>query len=112
MKGAKILVLGVAYKADVDDLRESPSLVLIEQMQALGSDVSYNDPFFPFVGKGRRYELNMHSTPLERVGEFDCVVIATDHSSYEMEKIVADAKLVVDSRNATRHLLSPKIVRC
>ena len=112
MKGAKVLVLGVAYKADVDDLRESPSLVLIEQMQALGSDVSYNDPFFPFVGHGRKYALNMHSTPLDRVGEFDCVVIATDHSSYEMEQIVAGAKLVVDSRNATRHIVSPKIVRC
>ena len=67
MKGAKILVLGVAYKADVDDLRESPALVLIEKLQELGSDVSYNDPFFPFVGQGRRYALNMHSTPLERV---------------------------------------------
>ena len=112
MKGAKILVLGVAYKADVDDLRESPALVLIEQLQGLGSAVSYNDPFFPFVGHGRKYALNMHSTPLDCVGEFDCVVIATDHSSYEMEQIVADAKLVVDSRNATRHIVSPKIVRC
>ncbi len=112
MKGAKILVLGVAYKADVDDLRESPALPLIEQLKGLGCEVSYNDPFFPFVGQGRRYALNMHSTPLDRVGEFDCVVIATDHSSYEMEQIVAGAKLVVDSRNATRDIASPKIVRC
>jgi UDP-N-acetyl-D-glucosamine dehydrogenase len=112
MKGAKVLVLGVAYKADVDDLRESPALVLIEQLQSVGCDVSYNDPFFPFVGHGRKYALNMHSTPLERVPEFDCVVVATDHSTYEMERIVADAKLVVDSRNATRHIASPKIVRC
>ena len=112
MKGAKILVLGVAYKADVDDLRESPALVLIEKLQEVGSLVSYNDPFFPFVGKGRHYALDMHSTPLDRVGEFDCVVVATAHSSYEMERIVADAKLVVDSRNATRDITSPKIVRC
>ncbi|SEC02174.1 nucleotide sugar dehydrogenase [Terriglobus roseus] len=112
MKGAKVLVLGVAYKADVDDLRESPALVLIEQLQSMGCEVSYNDPFFPTVGHGRKYALNMESTPLERVPEFDCVVIATDHSSYEMERIVADAKLVVDSRNATRHIASPKIVRC
>lgn len=112
MKGAKILVLGVAYKADVDDLRESPALVLIEKLQELGSEVSYNDPFFPFVGQGRRYALNMHSTPLNQVGEFDCVVVATAHSSYEMEHIVAGAKLVVDSRNATRDITSPKIVRC
>ena len=111
-KGAKVLILGVAYKADVDDLRESPSLPIIEHLQGLGCDVSYNDPFFPFVGQGRKYALNMHSTPLDRVGEFDCVLVATNHSAYEMETIVADAKLVVDSRNATRHIQSPKIVRC
>lgn len=111
-KGAKVLVLGVAYKADVDDLRESPSLAIIEQLQGLGCEVSYNDPFFPKVGHGRKYALNMESTPLERVSEFDCVLIATDHSAYEMETIVAEAKLVVDSRNATRHIQSPKIVRC
>jgi len=64
------------------------------------------------VGHGRKYALNMHSTPLDRVGEFDCVLVATNHSAYEMEKIVADAKLVVDSRNATRHIQSPNIVRC
>ncbi len=112
MKGAKILVLGVAYKADVDDLRESPALVLIEQMQGTGADVRYNDPFFPFVGHGRKYALNMYSTPLDDLGEYDCVVVATDHSSYEMERIVAESKLVVDSRNATRDIASPKIVRC
>jgi len=111
-KGAKVLVLGVAYKPDVDDLRESPSLPIIELMQGLGCEVSYNDPFFPFVGHGRKYALNMESTPLDRVGEFDCVIVATNHSAYEMDKIVADAKLVVDSRNATRHIQSPKIIRC
>ncbi len=112
MNGAKVLVLGVAYKADVDDLRESPALVLIEQLQTYGCKVSYNDPFFPFVGHGRKYALNMHSTPLDRLDEFDCVVVATDHSSYEMEAIVEQSRLVVDSRNATRDIISPKIVRC
>jgi UDP-N-acetyl-D-glucosamine dehydrogenase len=112
MKGAKVLVLGVAYKPDVDDLRESPSLVIIELLQSLGCEVSYNDPFFPFVGHGRKYALNMQSTPLDRVGEFDCVVVTTDHSAYEMESIVEAAKLVVDSRNATRQIQSPKVVRC
>lgn len=111
-KGAKVLVLGVSYKPDVDDLRESPSLAIIEQLQGLGCEVSYNDPFFPKVGHGRKYALNMESTPLERVAEFDCVLIATDHSVYDMESIVDTAKLVVDSRNATRHLQSPNIVRC
>lgn len=112
MNGAKILVLGVAYKPDVDDLRESPSLVLIEQMQALGCDVRFNDPFFPFVGKGRKYFLNMHSTPLDDLAQYDCVLIATNHSSYEFERIVAESRLVVDSRNATRDIASDKIVRC
>ncbi len=112
MNGAKVLVLGVAYKPDVDDLRESPSLVLIEQMQALGCDVRFNDPFFPFVGKGRKYFLNMHSTPLDDLAQYDCVLIATNHSSYEFERIVAESRLVVDSRNATRDIVSDKIVRC
>ncbi len=111
-KGATVLVLGIAYKADVDDLRESPALVLIEHLQGLGCQVSYNDPFFPFVGRGRKYDLNMRSTSLDRVGEFDCVVVATNHSSYEMETIVAHSRLVVDSRNATRDIVSPKVVRC
>ena len=112
MKGAKILVLGITYKPDVDDLRESPALVIIEILQGMGCEVSYNDPFFPKVGHGRKYALNMESTPLSRIPEFDCVLVATDHSSYEMEQIVADATLVVDSRNATRQLSSPNIVRC
>jgi len=110
--GAKVLVLGVAYKRDVDDLRESPSLTIIELLQRAGAEVSYNDPFFETVGQGRKYTLNLSSTPLSRVGEFDCVVIATDHSEYDYEKIVAESRLVVDSRNATRGYDSEKIVRC
>jgi UDP-N-acetyl-D-glucosamine dehydrogenase len=109
---AKVLVLGVAYKKDVDDLRESPSLTIIELLQKAGATVAYNDPFFPTVGRGRKYDLNLASTPLEQVGEFDCVLIATDHSEYDYEKIVSEARLVVDSRNATRAIQSAKIVRC
>lgn len=112
LKGAKVLVLGIAYKRDVDDLRESPSLVIIELLQGLGVDVSYNDPFFPEVGRGRKYDLQMKSASLENLGDYDCVVIATDHSAYDYEQIVADAKLVVDVRNATRGITSDKIVRC
>ena len=112
MNGARVLVLGVAYKADVDDLRESPSLVLIELLQAMGCEVSYNDPFFPFVGRGRKYDLNMHSAPLTGLDAYDCVLVATHHSSYDMERIVAESRLVVDSRNATRDIRSEKIVRC
>ena len=107
-----MLVLGVAYKRDVDDLRESPALTVLELLQKGGAEVAYNDPFFPFVGSGRKYDLRMRSTPVEQVGEFDCVVIATDHSVYDWRAIVAEARLVVDSRNATRGLVSGKIVRC
>ncbi len=112
LRGSKVLVLGVAYKKDVDDLRESPALTIIESLQREGAQVSYNDPFFAQVGQGRRYKLNMTSTPLERVPEFDCVLIVTDHSSYDYKKIVAQAQLVVDSRNATRGIDSPKIIHC
>jgi UDP-N-acetyl-D-glucosamine dehydrogenase len=112
LKGAHVLVLGVAYKRDVDDLRESPSLTIIELLSAAGANVHYNDPFFDRVGTGRKYDLQMESTPLTDLARFDCVLIATDHSVYNYESIVADSRLVVDSRNATRSIVSPKIVRC
>jgi UDP-N-acetyl-D-glucosamine dehydrogenase len=109
---ASVLVLGVAYKRDVDDLRESPSLTIIETLQQLGAKVHYNDPFFPTVSSGRKYDLQMQSTPLEDLGRFDCVLILTDHSIYNYGEIVAQSKLVVDSRNATRAIDSAKVVRC
>jgi UDP-N-acetyl-D-glucosamine dehydrogenase len=112
LNGARILVLGVAYKKDVDDLRESPSFTIIELLQKSGADVAYNDPYFPFVGKGRHYDLQMNCTPLDELGQFDCVLILTDHSDYDYAAIVREAKLVVDTRNATAGLQSPKIVRC
>ncbi len=112
IRGAKILVLGLAYKKDVDDLRESPALTIIEMLQRDGAEVSYNDPFFPTVGQGRRYHLNMQSQPLKDLGAYDCVLIVTDHSSYDYARIVSEARLVVDSRNATRGVNSDKIVRC
>jgi len=112
MNGSRILVLGMSYKKDIDDLRESPAIVIIEELQKTGAQVAYNDPFFPTVGRGRHYKLNMTCTPLEQVPEFDCVLIVTDHSTYDYKKIVSEAKLVVDTRNATRGMDSPKIVRC
>ncbi len=112
LQGAKVLVLGLAYKRDVDDLRESPSLTIIELLTRGGAAVAYNDPFFETVGHGRKYDLEMRSTPLEQIADFDCVVVATDHSAYNYEAIVAESRLVVDSRNATRAIHSAKIVRC
>jgi UDP-N-acetyl-D-glucosamine dehydrogenase len=112
LRGSRILILGLAYKRDIDDLRESPSLTIIELLQKRGAHVEYNDPFFPTVGHGRKYALNMTSTPLEKIPEFDCVVIVTDHSQYDFPAIVARAKLVVDTRNATRNIDAPNIVKC
>src|SRR5438034_5385978 len=78
LNGAKVLVLGLAYKKDIDDLRESPSLTIIELLQKEGAKVSYNDPYFPTVGKGRKYDLRMTCAPLEDLAQYDCVLIVTD----------------------------------
>ncbi len=78
LKGSKILILGVSYKKDIDDLRESPAITIIEALQKHGALVSYNDPYFPKIGKGRKYDLQMQRVPLEALGQYDCVVIVTD----------------------------------
>jgi UDP-N-acetyl-D-glucosamine dehydrogenase len=112
LKGSRVLVLGVAYKKDIDDLRESPALTIIELLQKRGAVLSYNDPYIPIIGRGRKYDLQMTSSPVENLGQYDCVLIVTDHSSYDYTKIVAQSQLVVDTRNATRGILSSKIVHC
>ncbi len=115
VNGSRILVLGIAYKKDIDDLRESPSLKLIELLQEQGAHVDYNDPYFEKLHRMRKYNFSLESVSLEnRLGEYDCVVIATDHSSYDYERIVRESKLVADTRNATRHVREhrDKIVLC
>ena len=112
LNGSKVLVLGLAYKKDIDDLRESPSLTIIELLQKEGAQVSYNDPYFPTVGKGRKYDLQMKCVPLENLGQYDCTLIVTDHSDYDYARIVRESQLVVDTRNATKGIKSPKIVHC
>lgn len=112
LKGSWVLVLGLAYKRDIDDLRESPSLTIIELLRNKGAVVAYNDPYFPKVGRGRHYDLNMTSTPLDDLAQFDAVVIVTDHSSYDYRAIVAESQLVIDTRNATKGIQAANIVRC
>jgi len=112
LNGSRVLILGVAYKRDIDDLRESPALTIIELLQKEGAQVSYHDPYFPFIGKGRKYDLQMKRSELEKLGQYDCIVIVTDHSDYDYKKIVGEAQLVVDTRNATKGIDSPKVVRC
>jgi UDP-N-acetyl-D-glucosamine dehydrogenase len=106
LQDARILVLGVAYKKDIDDLRESPSLRIIQLLQERGAQVDYHDPYFPALPKTRHYNFGLASvepTP-KRLGQYAAVVIATDHSSYDYAAIVRHARLVVDTRNATRHV--------
>jgi UDP-N-acetyl-D-glucosamine dehydrogenase len=107
IKGSRILVLGVAYKKDVDDLRESPSLKILELLTARGAVIDYNDPYFPEIPKLRHYNFKgMKSVPIDAkmLAGYDCVLIATDHTSYDYGAIVESAQLVVDTRNATRRI--------
>jgi UDP-N-acetyl-D-glucosamine dehydrogenase len=117
IKGSKILLLGVAYKKDVDDLRESPSLKLLELLTARGAVMDYNDPYFAALHKMRHYDFsNMRSVDIspEKLKAYDCVLIATDHTSYDYPAIVKGSQLVVDTRNATRHVKEnvEKVVHC
>jgi UDP-N-acetyl-D-glucosamine dehydrogenase len=102
LKGSKVCVLGVAYKRDVDDARESPAFLLIELLQKRGVLISYNDPHIPRLPRTRHYDIPLDSTPLtaEFLAGQDCVLIVTDHSAYDYEFIVRHAPLVVDTRNA------------
>jgi UDP-N-acetyl-D-glucosamine dehydrogenase len=116
LQDSKILVLGIAYKKDIDDLRESPALRVIELFQERGAQVDYHDPYFPRLHKMRRYDFRLSCIDLtpEALAKYAAVVIVTDHSSYDYEFIARHAKLVIDSRNATAGLRQhrDKIVHC
>lgn len=103
LKGSKVLVLGLAYKKDIDDLRESPSIELIELLREKGAKVDYNDPYIPKTHRQRKHDLKMASKKLsaKMLAGYDVVLISTDHSDYDYGWIVKNAKLVVDARNAT-----------
>ena len=105
LKGAKVLILGLAYKKNIDDLRESPSIRLIELFREKGAKVGYHDPYCPKMKEMRhqpKYMLEMESEDLAAAKEADAVVIATDHDCIDYQQLVRDAKLVIDTRNATR----------
>jgi len=104
IRGSKVLVLGLAYKKDIDDVRESPSLELIELLQAKGAKVDYNDPYCPRTHKMREHNLKMTSKKLSAgmLKSYDAVLISTDHSDYDYQFIVSNAQLVIDTRNATK----------
>ncbi len=111
LKGSKVLVLGLAYKKDVDDVRESPSVALIELLQKTGADVDYHDPFIPSGKPMREHNItHMRSVPLTAANlkKFDCVLIATDHTNVDYDLVCQNAQLVVDTRNATARAKRPK----
>ncbi|MCE5279893.1 MAG: nucleotide sugar dehydrogenase [Planctomycetaceae bacterium] len=110
LKGSKVLVLGLAYKKDIDDVRESPSLELIELLEYRGAKVDYNDPHVPRTHKMREHDLKKTSKKLsaKMLAAYDAVVISTDHSSYDYQAIVDSAQLVIDTRNATKKVKGGK----
>jgi UDP-N-acetyl-D-glucosamine dehydrogenase len=103
LKGSRVCVLGVAYKKDVDDPRESPAFSILERLQQRGTAVSYNDPHVPTLPQMRHHHIRLDSQPLseEFLAGQDCVVVVTDHSAYDWPWIVRHARLLVDTRNAT-----------
>jgi UDP-N-acetyl-D-glucosamine dehydrogenase len=109
-RGSRILVLGLAYKPDVDDVRESPSFELIEKLIELGATVDYHDPHVPTTHRMRNYDLHMKSISLnpDSVGSYDCVLIATNHSAYDWQWLADHARLIVDTRGAMRNVKGPR----
>jgi UDP-N-acetyl-D-glucosamine dehydrogenase len=112
IKSSKVLVLGLAYKKDIDDTRESPSLKIIELLMEKGAHVDFNDPYIAQTKKMRMYDLKKKSVPLtkEALKKYDCVLVATDHSCYDYQFILKHALLVVDTRNAMNGLAQNRSV--
>jgi UDP-N-acetyl-D-glucosamine dehydrogenase len=110
IKGARILILGLAYKANIDDCRESPSFELLEQLAEAGAHVQYCDPHFPEVPPTRKYKFRMQSVPCtpEAFAEYDALVVATAHDDFKKADLYRKVKLVVDSRNMMAPLLQER----
>jgi UDP-N-acetyl-D-glucosamine dehydrogenase len=111
LKGSRVHVLGVAYKRDIDDVRESPALDIIHLLGELGAKVSYSDPFVAGLRADGVVPAMDSIDPEKAAAEVDCVVIVTDHKGFDYTKLVDSAKLIVDTRNALKGRISDKIVR-
>jgi UDP-N-acetyl-D-glucosamine dehydrogenase len=112
IKGSKVLVLGAAYKPDIDDLRESPAIDVIRLLEQKGAKVSYHDPYIPHITHDD-WKIDSINDLDRGIKEADCVVIVTNHTVYDFPKILRDARLIVDTRNALGHagMNNPKVVR-
>ena len=108
VKGSHIHVLGVAYKKDIDDVRESPALDIMLLLKQRGARVTYSDPHVPCL---KLDDLAMTSSPVETAADADCVVIVTDHSAFDYGKLAASARLIVDTRNALKGTAAANVVR-
>ena len=113
LKDSRILILGVAYKRDIDDCRESPSFNIMELLTQNRAQVDYNDPFVPEIGPRREFTqfVGKKTVSLEHINSYDLTLILTDHSIYDYEKIVEESKIVVDTRNACSKIKSEKIIK-
>jgi UDP-N-acetyl-D-glucosamine dehydrogenase len=110
IKGSRVCILGIAYKKDVDDPRESPAFEIMEMLERHGADLSYNDPHVPVLPAMRHHQIRMNSSPLtdEFLASRDCVLIITEHTAFDFARIAKHAKLIVDTRNATGGVAAPK----
>lgn len=113
VNGSKILILGVAYKPDIDDVRESPALAIIEKLKALGGDVVYHDPYIPEIHLESESHDRLSSIPLseDQITNADCVVIVTNHRNIDYGMVAEKAALVVDTRHATRHVTDESVAQ-
>jgi UDP-N-acetyl-D-glucosamine dehydrogenase len=104
LNGSRIMVLGIAYKKDIDDDRESPGYAIMKMLLEKGAVVTYNDPWIPKLHATRKYDFQMSSTPItpEVLAEMDAMIIVTDHSDYDFAEIVKHSNLIIDTRNATK----------
>jgi UDP-N-acetyl-D-glucosamine dehydrogenase len=109
LKGSHVHILGMAYKKDIDDVRESPALDILHLLKQRGAKMTYSDPFVPFVNLEGAEIRSENADAMAAVA--DCVVIATNHTNFDYANVLAGAKLIVDTRNALKGVVSPKIVR-
>jgi UDP-N-acetyl-D-glucosamine dehydrogenase len=112
VNGSRILILGIAYKKNVDDMRESPSVLLMEKLENLGAEIQYSDPYFPNFPEMREHCFSLDSVPLtpESLASFDCVLLATDHDKFDYDTMLENAVLIVDTRGRFQDV-NPKVVK-
>mgnify|MGYP003311167178 FL=1 len=111
VKGSQILVIGIAYKRDIDDVRESPALDIIRLLAAQGAEVDYNDPYVPEVSEDLEAPMQSINGVPEVCSEYDCVVVCTDHTNYDWPAIIDASSLLIDTRNVTEGRDDAHVVR-